>query len=435
MKTPTMTWRRLKLSMAWQGSKLLLALAVALAAAMAQTPAQAQNYKFKVLHTFHGPDGAIPDGLLARDGAGDLYGTTSGGGTGKGLCASYFYGCGTAFKLDASGKLLWSHSFDLHNGADPMAGMTRGSAGHLYGTTVLGGDTTCYQYGCGTVFELDSTGREEVLHKFTGSDGEFPEPLLARDAAGNLYGTTLASLGNIFEMDKTGKLSVLYTFTGEADGCYPVGLTLDSDGNLYGVTTGGGSAPCGSGNGVAFELDTAGSLLVLHTFQGSDGSQPDSVLLFDKSGNLYGTTYAGGSSDVCEGGCGTVFKLTPNGNGTWTESVLYSFCSLDGCADGQTPGRGPLAIDAAGNLYGTTELGGVDSCGGGYGCGVVYSLGPGGQEAVLYSFAGGTDGAGTSAGVVMDGAGSLYGAAGRGGDMACKDGTGYGCGVVFQLSP
>src|ERR1700733_14013098 len=126
-----------------------------LALTITSHPALAQNYKFKVLHTFHGRDGAIPYGLLARDDAGNLYGTTSGGGTGKGLCATYFYGCGTAFKLNAGGKLLWSHSFNLKNGADTMAGLTRDSSGTLYGTTVLGGDTTCYQYGCGTAFELD----------------------------------------------------------------------------------------------------------------------------------------------------------------------------------------------------------------------------------------------------------------------------------------
>jgi uncharacterized repeat protein (TIGR03803 family) len=298
----------------------------------------------------------------------------------------------------------------------------------------LGGDTTCYQYGCGTVFELDSTGKGKVLHEFNGSDGMFPEPLLARDAAGNLYGTTLLALGNIFKIDTAGKVSVLYTFTGEADGCYPVGLILDKRGNLYGVTTGGGSATCGSGDGVVFELDAGGNFSVLHTFEGSDGASPDSILLFDAAGNLYGTTIYGGSSNTCQAGCGTVFKLAPNGNGTWTESVLHSFCSAGGCADGLYPARGPLAMDAAENLYGTTELGGADSCGG-YGCGVVYKLGPSGQETVLYAFAGGKDGGYPEPGVVIDKSGDLYGVAGRYGDTGCKDGDGEGCGVVFELAP
>jgi len=404
--------------------------------ASAVVPAQTQATKFRVLHTFRGPDGALPDGLLARDPAGNLYGTTSGGGTGKGLCASFFLGCGTAFKLNAGGKLLWSHSFNLRNGADPVAGMTRGPAGHLYGTTVLGGDTTCYQYGCGTVFELDSMGKGKVLHEFNGSDGMFPEPLLARDAAGNLYGTTLVGLGNIFKIDTAGKVTVLYTFTGYSDGCYPkAGVILDAAGNLFGTAEGGGSGFCDYGDGVVFELDTSGSLTVLHTFGGGDGANPGSVLAFDPAGNLYGTTIYGGSSNTCQGGCGTVFKLAPSGNGTWTESVLHSFCSLDGCDDGWYPGEGPLAIDAAGSLYGVAGLGGANQCFQGGGCGIVYRLDASGHETVLYNFAGGKDGAGPAAGVVMDKAGNLYGVAGRYGDTGCKDGDGYGCGVVFKLTP
>jgi hypothetical protein len=126
-----------------------------LAATMAAKPAQAQ--KFKVLHTFHGGnhDGANPFGLLVRDNAGNLYGTTEDGGDGKGLCVSFFLGCGTAFKLNANGKLLWLHSFDLANGEGPRAGIIRDPSGNLFGTTQLGGNTKCYQYGCGTVFELE----------------------------------------------------------------------------------------------------------------------------------------------------------------------------------------------------------------------------------------------------------------------------------------
>jgi uncharacterized repeat protein (TIGR03803 family) len=415
-------------------AKVIFAVFLTLALASAIVPTQAQAQKFKVLHTFHGPDGALPDGLLARDPGGNLYGTTSGGGTGKGLCASFFLGCGTAFKLNASGKLLWSHSFNLGNGADPVAGMTRGPSGNLYGTTYLGGDTKCYQYGCGTVFELDKAGKtERVLNKFTGgADGMFPEPLLARDAAGNLYGTATSPLGKIFKIDTAGKLTVLYTFTGGSDGCVPYpGVILDGVGNLYGATAAGGSGFCDSGYGVVFELDTSGSLTVLHTFGGGDGANPGSVLVFDPAGNLDGTTLNGGTG--CGGvGCGTVFKLSPNGDGTWTESVLHSFCSLAGCADGEAPYRGPLAIDASGNLYGTTGSGGNRSCDG-YGCGIIYKLDASGHETVLYNFVGGKDGAGPFPGVVMDKAGNLYGVAGRYGDAGCKDGDGYGCGLVFEI--
>jgi uncharacterized repeat protein (TIGR03803 family) len=352
------------------------------------------------------------------------------------LCVSSFQGCGTAFKLSPAGTEIWVHSFGLATGVEPLAGMTRDAVGSLYGTTVLGGDTKCYQYGCGTVFELDKTGKtERVLHKFTGgADGMFPEPLLTRDAVGNLYGTTTVPLGNIFKMDTAGKLTVLYTFTGYADGCYPyAGVILDGAGNLYGATAAGGSGFCDYGDGVVFELDTSGSLTVLHTFGGGDGANPGSALLFDSAGNLYGTTLNGGTG--CGGvGCGTVFELSPGGNGTWTESVLHSFCSLDGCADGDAPDRGPLAVDAAGNLYGTTQSGGNRSCDG-YGCGVVYKLDAGGQETVLYNFTGGTDGAGSPAGVVLDKVGNLYGVSPLGGDSACPINRGSGCGVVFKLTP
>lgn len=239
--------------------------------------------------------------------------------------------------------------------------------------------------------------------------------------------------GTIFKIDTTANLTVLYTFTGYSDGCNPYpGVILDAAGNLYGTAEGGGSGFCDYGNGVVFKLDPTGQLTVLHTFGGGDGANPQSVLLFDSAGNLYGTTINGGGSNICQGGCGTVFKLTPNGNGTWAESVLHSFCTVDGCADGLYPGRGPLAIDAAGNLYGTTGSGGTDSCGG-YGCGVVYKLGPSGQETVLYTFSGGKDGAGPGPGVVTDRAGNLYGVAGRYGDTGCKDGNGQGCGTVFEL--
>jgi len=419
----------------FSAAKSIFVIFVTLLLASVVVPAQTQAAKFKVLHTFHGKDGAIPFGLLVRDGAGNLYGTTADGGSGSGLCISFVQGCGTAFKLNQFGEELWVHSFNFTNGAEPLAGMVRDRAGDLYGTTVSGGNTKCYQYGCGTLFKLDAGGKEKVLHEFRGSDGEFPEALLTRDAAGNLYGTTYLTPGNIFKVDPAGKLTVLYTFTGYADGCNPSpGVIVDAAGNLYGVATTGGSAYCGYGDGVIFELGTANNLTVLHTFAGADGSQPDSVLLFDKSGNLYGTTYSGGTSDVCEAGCGAVFKLAPNANGTWTESVLHSFCSEEGCADGWYAGRGPLAMDATGNLYGTTEEGGTNGCGG-YGCGVVYKLDPSGQETVLYKFMGGKDGVGPEQGVVIDKGGNLYGVAGNGGDSSCPVNGAHGCGVVFKLTP
>jgi len=178
---------------------------------------QAHARKFKVLHTFHGANGAGPLGVLVRDAAGNLYGTTGGGGLGK--CYSG-YTCGTAFKLDKTGKQVWLHSFNGANGMEPAAGMLRDAAGDLYGTTELGGDTTCYSLGCGTVFRLSNAGAETVLYKFKGTpDGFFPTALLVEDAAGTLYGTTplggsSGGYGTVFELNKARKETILHSFAG-----------------------------------------------------------------------------------------------------------------------------------------------------------------------------------------------------------------------------
>jgi uncharacterized repeat protein (TIGR03803 family) len=392
----------------------------------------AQAQTFKVLHTFKGGpgDGYGPYGQLIRDSAGNLYGTTTAGGNGGGPCSGYG-GCGTAFKLDKTGRTVWLHSFKFPIGWAPSAGLLRDQAGNLYGTTELGGDTSCYTDGCGTVFKLNKSGQEEVLYKFTGDpDGYFPVSLLVEDASGNLYGTASEGgaygVGAVFELDASRKETVLYSFTGGSDGGNPnPGVILDAAGNMYGVTQYGGAGFGNSGYGVVFKLDTSGNETVLHTFGGGDGANPDSVLLFDSGGNLYGTTANGGSSVVCRGGCGTVFELSPN-NGSWTETVLYSFCSLSGCADGETPGIAPLVRDAAGNIYGTTTFGGAHMWG------TVFELDTVGKETVLHSFTGGADGATPVAGLVMDAAYNLCGTAAGGGDASCQP---NGCGTVFRIVP
>jgi uncharacterized repeat protein (TIGR03803 family) len=241
------------------------------------------------------------------------------------------------------------------------------------------------------------------------------------------------TLGNIFKIDTAGKLTVLYQFTGGSDGCDPApGVILDAAGNLYGSAVQGGSGFCDSGYGTIFELDTAGNFGVLHTFDVSDGAYPGPLLL-DQAGNLYGATGAGGNNYECGStGCGTVFELSPNQNGTWTETVLYSFCSLNECADGEG-GGGFLVRDSPGNLYGVTGLGGTSRNCDGEGCGVVYKLSSAGQETVLHSFTGGSDGA-YPEGLAADGQGNLYGTAGQGGDLNCPPRNG-GCGVVFKILP
>jgi uncharacterized repeat protein (TIGR03803 family) len=397
--------------------------------------ASALGQALTVLHTFSGAptDGAGPFGQLTRDGVGNLYGTTGAGSNVKGLCVS-FGGCGTAFKLDNTGKLVWMHSFTGSSGQEPLAGLLRSKAGNLYGTTVLGGDTVCYTYGCGTVFELSSIGKEKVLDKFTGGlDAQNSEAQLVEDVAGNLYGTTYmggtSGYGTVFKIDPAGHETLLYSFAGPlgggGDGAYAYrGVILDAAGNIYGGTSAGGAY----GAGTVFEI--------LYSFTGvADGGGPDSVLLLDAQGNLYGTTVLGGNTNCGGGsGCGVVFKLSPQVGGNWTETTLYTFCSLANCADGREPLTGPLVLDSAGNLYGTTVFGGSSPCNGS-GCGVVFKLEPTGQETVLHSFSGGADGGFPNAGLVTDRSGNLYGMTGQGGNLNCPNGNGEGCGVVFKLRP
>src|SRR5450631_160629 len=271
--------------------------------------------KQTVLYSFTGKtDGASPSSGLIRDAAGDLYGTTSGGGA---MTDCNGYGCGVVFKLDITGKETVLYSFTGGaDGTDPETGVTRDAKGNLYGTTSGGGDLTCNApYGCGVVFLLDATGKETVLYSFTGgTDGGMPSSGLIRDGSGNLYGSAVfggaQQRGVVFKINKKGKQSVLYNFTGGTDGGYPWGGVIrDSSGNLYGTSnTGGEMADCyGSGCGVVFKLDPLGNLTVLHSFiAGADGAYPYAGLVRDTAGNLYGTANYGGSGYV-----GTVFEITP----------------------------------------------------------------------------------------------------------------------------
>ena len=256
------------------------------------------------------------------------------------------------------------------DGADPLAGLVRDGVGNLYGTTYAGGD-----YGSGTVFRLDTTGKEAVLHSFSGGpDGGYPYAGLILDAADKLYGTTDAggahNYGAVFEMPAGGVEGVLYSFTGTGgDGADPLaGLVRDGAGNLYGTTASGGafglgtvfkvSAGGASGDGIVFKVSPAGKETVLHSFKGGkDGEYPYASVIRDAAGNLYGTTYGGGAS-----GWGTVFEINPTGK----ETVLYSFA---GAVDGASP-EGGLVQDAEGHLYGTTKYGGA------FGAGTVFELSP-----------------------------------------------------------
>jgi len=355
-----------------------------ISALLVSLPARAQTYS--VLYTFQGgTDGAGPRAGLIRDAKGNLYGTTYSGDT---------FNNGVVFKLNTTGKQTLLHSFDGADGAQPWASVVRDSAGNLYGTAYNGGVS-----GFGLVFKLDNKGKETRLYSFTGGvDGANPRASLVRDSAGNLYGTTFfggaSGAGTVFEVDTTGKETVLYSFKNGADGGYPwAGLVRDVAGNLYGTAVSGGA----SNFGVVFKLDKTGKETVLHSFAGgSDGMFPASGnLVRDSAANLYGVTPSGGVP-----GYGVVYKVTKTGH----ETVLYTFA---GQADGGDP-VGGLVRDSAGNLYGTTNY---SNFGGNAGYGGVFELSPAGQLSVLYNFTGKADGAPTYSTLLRDTAGNLYGTA------------------------
>jgi uncharacterized repeat protein (TIGR03803 family) len=299
--------------------------------------------KETILHVFQGPkDDGFPYDSLLRDMRGNLYGTVHLGGV---------HGYGAVFKISPSGKESILYSFrGKRDGAYPQSNLIQDAAGNFYGTTFDGGSNNCYlgPLNCGVVFKLSPDGKETVLHAFTGTDdGARPNAGLIMDSAGNLYGTTTrggpTDGGTVFRIDTNGVETVLHAFVGSTDGWdLEAGLTMDSDGNLYGTTTWGGSGKLG----VAFKLDLSGNETVLHNFSGgADGENPMAGMVFDSSGNLYGTTFAGGPQDH-----GTIFKIDPTGQ----ETILYTFTKKLG----GTRSKATLIMDANGNLYGTTQNGG-----------------------------------------------------------------------------
>jgi uncharacterized repeat protein (TIGR03803 family) len=320
------------------------------------------------LYSFSGSsDGESPSGSLIADAAGNFYGVTYGGGTA---------GYGTAFQLTPSLTLNPLHHFDLTkldptDGANPYGALVADASGNLYGTTSWGGSNPgcSAALGCGTVFQVTrSGGGFGVLHRFTSDEGAHPYAGLIIDAAGNLYGTTYqggdftscppVGCGTVFQLTPSGQLFVLHRFNG-SDGREPRAGLLRGAAGLYGTTSRGGGA--GDGGTVflltvekqrdprRYEVVPAMTLIVLHSFV-DDKSQPrypEAGLIADAAGNLYGTTTEGGTGDA-----GTVFQLTPSG----TLNVLHSF-NFDR-SEGVVPEAGVI-FDASGNwpgsLYGTTS--------------------------------------------------------------------------------
>ena len=329
----------------------------------------------------------------------------------------------------ASEKVLHNFGITGADGEQPFGGLILDHKGNLYGTTYSGGGLSM-----GTVFEMTPNGSggwtTVVLHNFgQDKDGVHPEAGLVFDADGNLYGTTYAGgsrgFGTVYEMSPDGSggwaEKVLHNFGSGLDGYEPeAGLILDGSGNLYGTTYNGGSHSFG----VVFEMSPKGSggwdEKVLHNFGAArfDGTNPWASLVFDGTGNLYGTTSAGGSASV-----GTVFEMTPNGGGRWTETVIHSFGIGD---DGNSPEHDSLILDGMGNLYGTTFYGG------GFNKGTAYKIGPNGggggwTETIIHNFGRSTDGQSPYSGLIFDGSGNLYGTTGFGGSN--------NKGTVYKISP
>jgi uncharacterized repeat protein (TIGR03803 family) len=384
-----------------------------------------------VVYSFTGGvDGGDPASPLVFDNAGNAYGTTVTGGAD---------GCGTVYILTPAGGGHYTHSvifsFDCFStGKNPYGGVTMDGQGNLYGTTVAGGSGgVCVGDGCGVVYELTQSGgnwSETVLYSFGDSpDAAGPGGGVVFDAQGNIYATAADGgadgEGAIYELSPTSggwTERVIHDFTGGDDGALgSLGTLLrDAAGNFYGVTEIGGQF----GAGTVYKLSPASgggwNFATLYAFQGQpDAAFPYGGLIADANGNMYGTTYFGGTS-----GAGTVFKIgpAPNARGGWRDTVLYSF---EGGADGGNP-TSTLVFDAAHNLYGTTSTGGDPGCD----CGVAFELSPNGSgwtENVLHTFGTFPDGASPSYGLTSDGAGNYLGATPVGGQQSQ--------GTVYQLTP
>ncbi len=425
----------LERSRSLRGGPAICAMAFLVAVAF---PALLHAQTYSVLHTFvNAAGGQSPRAGLALDSAGNLYGTTMGGGSGG----------GTVFKLAGRNggwilSPLHDFNFSTGDGVSPMARPLIASDGTLYGTTQNGASQTCEILGCGVVYNVRPASSickvtlcywtESLPWVFVATTGQGVNPVygdLIFDQTGNILGTTVAggtnSYGAVYMLTRSGggwTETTLYSFTGGSDGTYPEsGLTPDAVGNYYGTTVSGGGTGCqGQGCGTVYELSPNGggwTEKVLYRFQnGQDGNLPVGGVTVDAAGNLFGTTASGGAN-----GGGTVFELSPS-NGGWTYTLLYAFPAP---GTGQYAGpTGKLVLNAD-KLYGTTNSGGV------YGFGSVFSLAPSNgtwSYTSLHDFDL-DDGAGPFGSVVFDQAGNLYGTTSFGGN------NGTGSGVIWEIAP
>jgi uncharacterized repeat protein (TIGR03803 family) len=366
---------------------------------------------FKSLHSFVNTDGAFPWDAPVQASDGNFYGTTQNGG--NTACAS---GCGTVFKITPNGKLT-TFSFDGTNGSDPFAGLVQAANGDFYGVTSTGGTGNgggnCAT-NCGTVFKITPSGTLTTLHNFNWTDGASPLGTLLLATNGNFYGTTQSGgsvgAGTLFKITPSGTLTTLHNFTNAgADGGLPAGALIQAtDGNLYGTTWTGGT----NNDGTVFKMTPSGTLTTLHSFDMTDGYLPFAGLVQATDGDFYGTTEEGGTNSY-----GTVFKITAKGKVT----TLHSFL---GGKDGDTP-ISPLVQATDGNFYGTASYDGKYP-----NFGTVFKITPKGKLTTLHNFDS-KDGSYPYAALVQSTSGKFYGTTFAGGSSsACQ----FACGTVFSLS-
>ena len=365
----------------------------------------------EVIFSCEEDEGEYADTDLETDSAGNIYGTTVLGGDFGGGTVFQLSPTPTGWVQ----TVLYSFTGGA-DGGEPYKGVTIDGKGNLYGTAVTGGSGSC-EGGCGVLYKLTNSGGKwthTVVHAFTGGyDGSGPGARVTLDPSGNIYGMTPTGgaygLGTIYKVrqdNKASDLQVIHAFTGGADGAAgSAGRMILRHGHIYGAVTAGGTY----GSGVVFELRPRGrgewDFRTIYSFRGQpDGVFPYGALLFDHLGNIYGTTYYGG-----ENGIGSVYQLSPRAIGEWNESVLYSF--QEG-SDGNSP-ISNLVDDGVGNLYGTTSEGGL-----GRGTIFKLSPTGNGQwiETVVHAFQGPPDGGFAYNGMVVDAFGNFYGATVHGGD-------------------
>ena len=403
----------------WANAVALLL--IAMLAVVCQASGQTEQRLYDFCSRTGCTDGLYPNDKLIRDAQGNLYGTTTSGGT---------HNEGTVFRISPSGVEKVIYSFcaqqSCTDGANPFDGLIADKSGNAYGTTYSGG-----AHGQGTVFKISALGVESILYSFCPvvgcPDGANPYAGLVMDAAGNLYGTTLGgganNNGTVFELSTTGSETVLHAFQNTPDFATPYGgLVMDNLGNLYGTTWFGGA----NGTGGVYEISPNQTETILYDKWCAlpctqDGSSSGATLILSK-GNLFGTSVLGGAF-----GHGLVFEINIRSK---KEAILYSFA--DAPADGTAPFAG-LIMDTAGNLYGTTTGGGGAGCGGGLqvGCGAVFKLSPSGTgwtESILHAFTNdATDGVNPFGGLIIDSQSNLYGTTRLGGLN--------NSGTVFKITP